>query len=475
MPAVVLASETDLDGWRSAARRLRLCEVPPEAVDWRVGDSLFAEELPEPPVGLAPFAAPRAFLALAEDVLLHADPGRFALMYRILWRLRDQPRLLEMVTDPDVARAGAMRKAVGQSIHKMHAYVRFRRVSDEEEETYVAWFEPPHHVLLRGADFFVKRMANLRFSILSPEVCVHWDRRSLSTTSGVDKAAAPAEDRLEDYWRDYYASIFNPARLNPKVMAGHMPKHYWRNLPEASLIPGLVQQAKARTAAMVGARSTEPSLRARKLAARRERDAPVDSGLPPESLDEIAAAVQICRRCDLWRNATQGVPGEGPGHAAMMFVGEQPGDQEDLSGHPFVGPAGQIFDRALAEVGVPRTETYVTNAVKHFKHEMRGKRRLHKTPDAGEVQACRWWLTNERRLIRPKVVVALGSTAARAVLGRPVSVMKERRQALPLEDGAKGLITVHPSFLLRVPDPDAKKAAYREFVADLAAAWRLVA
>jgi DNA polymerase len=292
MITVPLASETDVAGWRAAARALRLCEVPPETVDWRVGQGLFTDPLPQPPPGVS-FAAPRAFLELAGDALLHRAEDRFALMYRILWRLRAEPRLLEIVTDPDVARARAMQKSVHQAIHKMHAYVRFRRVPGEAEETYVAWFEPPHHVLARGVDFFVKRMANLRFSILSPEVCLHWDGEQVTQTPGVDKAQAPGEDALEDYWRDYYASIFNPARLNPKVMAGHMAKHYWRNLPEAEVIPGLIQQAKARTTAMVQARSSEPSLRARKIAARRERDAPVDSGLPPENLDEIAAAIQI--------------------------------------------------------------------------------------------------------------------------------------------------------------------------------------
>jgi DNA polymerase len=201
---------------------------------------------------------------------------------------------------------------------------------------------------------------------------------------------------------------------------------------------------------------------------------PPDAGPAPASLEEIAAALQVCRRCDLWRHATQGVPGEGPPRARLMFVGEQPGDQEDLAGHPFVGPAGQILDRALAEAGVPRTEAYVTNAVKHFKHEPRGKRRIHQKPDAGEVKACRWWLDNERRLVRPKVVVALGATAAGAVLGRPVSVMKERGPAGELADGATAFVTVHPSMLLRIPDHAAKAAAYRDFVRDLHQAWALV-
>jgi DNA polymerase len=193
----------------------------------------------------------------------------------------------------------------------------------------------------------------------------------------------------------------------------------------------------------------------------------------PGSLEELWAAVQTCRRCDLWRRATQGVAGVGPTPAALMFVGEQPGDQEDLAGEPFVGPAGRLFDRALEEAGVSREATYVTNAVKHFKFEPRGKRRLHKTPDTGEIRACRWWLEQERRLVRPRVVVALGATAGTAVFGRRVSVMKERARPLPLDGDATGFLTVHPSYLLRLPDAAARAGAFRQFVADLRAAWAL--
>lgn len=226
---------------------------------------------------------------------------------------------------------------------------------------------------------------------------------------------------------------------------------------------------------MVQAAPTEPSRRAQRAALRHSRDAPAGSGVAPAALEDITAAIQVCRRCDLWRDATQGVPGQGPHRAALMFVGEQPGDQEDLAGHPFIGPAGAMLDRALAEAGVPRTDTYVTNAVKHFKNEPRGKRRLHKTPDAGEVQACRWWLDNERRLVRPKVIVTLGATAARAVFGRAVAVISERGPAGALEGGVLGFITVHPSMLLRIPEPEARATAYRDFVDDLRAAWALVA
>ena len=219
--------------------------------------------------------------------------------------------------------------------------------------------------------------------------------------------------------------------------------------------------------------SSEPiSARALRAAERAARDGAWNTS-PPGSLEEVVAGVTICRRCELWRDATQGVPGEGPAPAAMMLVGEQPGDQEDLAGRPFVGPAGRVLDAGLERAGAPRAQVYITNAVKHFKHELRGKRRLHKTPGAGEVQACRWWLDAERRLVRPKVVVALGATAALGLFGKPTPIGANRGRGLPLNGGAQGLVTYHPSYLLRLPDEAAKKAAFKLFIADLKLAWSL--
>ena len=210
----------------------------------------------------------------------------------------------------------------------------------------------------------------------------------------------------------------------------------------------------------------------------RRADARDAVNVPPANLDEVAAGVDVCRRCDLWRDATQGVPGEGAAGASLMIVGEQPGDQEDRQGRPFVGPAGLLLDRAMTEAGVVRDRTFVTNAVKHFKHEPRGKRRLHKTPDRGEVQACRWWLDAERRLVRPKVILALSATASLGVFGKAVPIGKTRGQPRALdggspEDPVMGLVSWHPSFLLRAPDPEAKARAYTQLVEDLKLAWKL--
>jgi DNA polymerase len=476
MQVVRLASELDVAGWREAARALRSRGVAPEETLWTVdgaGD-LFGEAV-APSADAPAFTVPREFIELADAVLLHRSNERFVLLYRMLWRMGREPNLLRIRSDPDVARAHDFARAVSTASHKMKAFVRFRLVGEPDgAEAYVAWFEPAHRVAEATAPFFARRFANMRFSILTPDACVHWDTRTLSFTPGADPADAPREDALEDYWRTYYASIFNPARLKVAAMHKEMPRRYWRNLPEAELIPQLIARAEADTTAMVRQTPTEPSRRIVRAAQRVSRDAAFD-GAAPATLEEIDAGVQVCRRCDLWRCGTQGVAGEGPAKARLMFVGEQPGDQEDLAGKPFLGPAGQVLDKALAAAGVPRTETYVTNAVKHFKHELRGKRRLHKTPDAGEVAACRWWLDNERRIVRPRVIVALGATAALSVFGKPTPIGKMRGHATQLPDQAQGVVTYHPSYLLRVPDAEAKAKAYAMFVEDLKFAWRLAA
>jgi uracil-DNA glycosylase len=189
-----------------------------------------------------------------------------------------------------------------------------------------------------------------------------------------------------------------------------------------------------------------------------------------KSLRQLSSAEEDCTRCPLYKEATQAVPGEGPHRAPFMLVGEQPGDKEDLAGKPFVGPAGRILDEALRDAGIAREETFVTNAVKHFKHEMRGKRRLHKRPNNYEVERCKIWLDWERNLVKPSTIVALGVTAARSLTGRTVTIGKMRGKAIAMADGTLLVVTIHPSALLRIEDDDERHAAYRSFVADLKAA-----
>jgi uracil-DNA glycosylase family protein len=193
-----------------------------------------------------------------------------------------------------------------------------------------------------------------------------------------------------------------------------------------------------------------------------------------KSTRELPEAINACRLCSLWKSATQGVPGEGKAPSGLMLVGEAPGDSEDLQGHPFVGPAGAMLDRALEDAGMDRKSLYITNAVKHFKFEPRGKRRLHVKPSAGEIEACKWWLAQEMRLVSPKLVIALGATAARALLGRVVTIAQTRGSALPLSDTTDLWVTIHPSFLLRIPDERRRRAEYQRFVQELTEAHRWV-
>ena len=193
------------------------------------------------------------------------------------------------------------------------------------------------------------------------------------------------------------------------------------------------------------------------------------------SLKALRAAEAACTRCPLYRNATQVVPGEGPARARLMMVGEQPGDQEDRQGHPFVGPAGGMLAKALDEAGIDRDAVFVTNAVKHFKFEPRGKRRLHKRPNAHEIDRCHWWLDIERKLVKPEIIVALGATAVRSVSGRPLAIGKIRGRVTPLEDGGRMLATIHPSAILRAPEEADRHALFKQFVADLKVGARALA
>jgi probable DNA metabolism protein len=464
MRTVHLAGPDDFDGWRDAARSLAIGRVTPDQIVWSAGDGaadLFGDEaVLDAPEGAA-FAVPRAFIALARDAICHNDPERFALLYTMLVRLRDQPRLIDDHADPLLRRIEELAKAVRRDVHKMRAFLRFREVEEADGLRFVAWFEPEHHILRINAAFFVRRFATMRWSILTPALSIHWDGESLTEAPGATKADAPDGDPLEETWKTYYASIFNPARVKIGAMLKEMPRKYWKNMPETTLVPQLIAGAQARESGMIA--TAEANARA---------DVGGNSRIAWEALRDEAAA---CTRCHLYKPATQTVFGEGPVDAKLMFVGEQPGDQEDLAGKPFVGPAGQVFDKALAAAGVDRSIVYVTNAVKHFKFEQRGKRRIHAKPQGPEIDACRWWIDQERVLIRPPVTVALGATAARSLLGKVVTISGARGRAHTLADGGEAWVTVHPSFLLRIPERDRADEEYARFVADLTAVRERVA
>lgn len=450
-------------GWRKAARDALAAELDPRSIVWgergdQPGLELFDEQETAPVVSANTSPVPRDFVEMARRVACHRSEQRWALLYRVLWRLtHGEPHLLRIEVDPDVHDLVAMDKAVRRDVHKMRAFVRFREVRREGAVWFVAWFEPAHHIVELNAPFFRDRFAGMNWSILTPDRCVHWDGSQLSFTAGVPRADAPVHDDAEALWLTYYGSIFNPARVKTRAMQSEMPKKYWRNLPETAILPELLREAPSRTAEMIA--------RSRSKATPDEfHPAPVPDST---SLATLRKAALGCTACPLYRNATQTVFGEGPKHAPLMFVGEQPGDQEDVAGRPFVGPAGRLFDRALEDAGIDRPSAYVTNAVKHFKWEPRGKRRLHAKPNAREMTACRPWLLAELAAVRPVVLVLLGGTAAQSLLGREVRVMRDRGRIFPSAHCERTLVTVHPSALLRAPDETARERNYAEFVADL--------
>jgi DNA polymerase len=467
MESVILTDEVDFTAWRNAARRLALAGIAPEHVVWSVGAAadLFAAE-GETAAPVAAFSVSRALLGLAETAIQANDPARFALLYGLIWRAhRGEKHILEDAADPLVQRVQRLAQAVRRDTHKMRAFLRFRAVQADGATRYVAWYEPAHFIVEANAAFFIRRFATMTWSILTPYRSAHWDGESLRFGDGARAADVPDDDHLEAYWRAYFRSIFNPARLKIDAMTSEMPKKYWRNMPEAAAIPELIRSAQARTQAMV----ERPVFSAARPARAVTIAAPPQE---PGTLAALAEEAASCRLCPLWEHATQTVFGEGPHDARMMLVGEQPGDQEDLAGRPFVGPAGQMLDRALSEAGIDRAALYVTNAVKHFKFEPRGKRRIHATPDRGEIEACRFWLDQERSLVKPELVVLLGASAARAVLGRAVTISRERGQAIRIDHGV-AMITVHPSYLLRLPDEESRAREYGYFVSDLRAAAAL--
>ena len=472
MHTITLDGETDFDGWRKAARLLAMNSVAPADVTWIVAGSDEPELFPA--ASNAPledvrgtFNVPAQFVDLAKQVILHRDPQRFALLYRMLWRLRGNHDLLQLATDADTAKLEIMAKAIRRDEHKMHAFVRFREIGREPKSHFVAWFEPEHHIVELGAPFFARRFADMGWSILTPDLCAHWDGHKVSFSPGVDKSMAPSNDRLEETWRTYYASIFNPARLKTKAMQKEMPKKYWRNLPEAGLIKPLIEKAERITGEMIAAEALEPKKPQRREDAMPRSPATASAEHSDASLAALRDEAADCRACALWKDATQTVFGEGPKQASVMMVGEQPGDKEDLAGKPFVGPAGQMLDKALKEAGIIRDKVYVTNAVKHFKFVPRGKFRLHQKPATPEIKACRPWYEREKALVKPELVVAMGATAAQSVFGKIVPVGKTRGRVIDLEDGTRVLVTVHPSYLLRLPDEDARLREYANFVEDL--------
>ena len=486
-----LLIQPDVHDWRTHARTLLQQGFAPEEVD--LADATVSTTLslaldsadPHPTGTRVPVPhVPKSFLEAAELAATHRSADRWNLLYRILYRLQTQPELLRIEVDSDVAQLRSLVQQVRRDLHKMHAFLRFRKVEadpiDESNpfhphpaasdlrlpslEHFVAWYQPDHRILHLAAPFFAERFPVMQWTILTPDESVVWDptTKHLTFGPGVPQEHAPQHDELETLWRSYYSSIFNPARLNPEVMRSEMPVRYWKNLPEIDVLPNLITQSANRVGAMVQTQALKPSA------------APF---VPAEhTLPMINAAMPSCKGCDLYLHATQVVPGAAPSAelsktVELMMVGEQPGDQEDRAGKPFVGPAGRVLDRVLEELGIDRSTVYVTNAVKHFKFVQRGKLRLHQNPRMSEITACRPWLLAEIDAVKPRVVLCLGASAAKSLLGGTFGLMRDHGKIFPTPYANQVVATIHPSAVLRARDQQSGEQLYNFLKDDLALAY----
>lgn len=489
---VTLQVDGGYAGWREQALRALAAGWAPEQLCWadsfaepgpRAGqiglEYELSQSLPpatevlQEPQGHEPANRPsvrisKGLAALLQDAALCRTAQRWALLYRVLWRWHHGDRSVESVADEDGARLYEMAKAVRKEKHDMMAYVRFRHCGTGQLPEYWAWFEPEHDVLEWIADYFSRRMGGTSWCIATPRRVALWDGHTLQLRDAPDdlkaRQADPGQDQVEALWLRYYQSIFNPARLNETALQQSMPVRFWKGLPEASLIPAMVSEAR-RGARRVGQFSAVSQMPGKVIAVQ------ADHAQPERSAPSV---LEACRRCGLWEHATHGVPGEGPARARMMLLGEQPADYEDLAGRVFVGPAGQILDQALQRAGIERNALYLSNAVKHFKWKARGKQRLHVSPSQAEVQACGYWLQEELARLEPAVIVTLGATALSALLG------PERRLAeylaKPFLWGQTWVIaTWHPSYALRVGNAARREEIVSSIAQVLQMGWQRAA
>lgn len=416
-----------------------------------------------PRVSAARFSLSREALKQLRAAARHAEPRRWAFLYRVIWRYAHGDHSAVLPGDVDGARLVRLVRDVSREYHHWRAFMRFQEArGPDQAPVLMAWFTPEHDILEPLADYFEKRLGRAHWIIASPCGLARHDGQSVAFDWTPRLPPPQQDDDAEALWRTYYRSIFNPARVNLALTRQHLPARYWKHLPEGDLIPQLAaaattgQQRHGQAGALRGAHGRIIPVSAD--AAQPQRDTPHD--------------LDACRRCALWEHATQAVSGSGPTQAALMLVGEQPGDQEDLAGRPFVGPAGQLLDRALQRAGIARDTVYLTNAVKHFKWTPRGKRRLHKTPVQREVEACHHWLEQEIAANQPRVVVALGATALASLAGSRLSLSKILNTPFEL-DGLWIVPTYHPSYVLRAPDADVRDKAENALTEALAIALTL--
>lgn len=462
---------THFDEWRTTARALLTQQVAPELVHWQ--DALYhqgelfsndnAFSMPDSgSQSAASFNVSRDFLTLARVVSCYRSLTRWGLLYSLLWRItHGEPHLLKVSSDPLVHQLFALFKAVKRDAHKMKAFVRFCKLEDTEDTTqYLAWYKPDHLIVRLVAPFFQRRFEVMNWTIVTPDETVHWNGETLQFSAGQVLTTNPT-DELQTLWQTYYRSIFNPARIKLSAMKREMPVRFWHNLPETEVMNTLLQEAPQRVQTMIDTQEGLSSSAADFL--------PQDR----TSLPSLAAKAEQCQGCPLYRKATQTVFGQGNPNAPLMLVGEQPGDQEDLAGKPFVGPAGRLLRTLLEQLGIDEQAIYFTNAVKHFKYTLTHQHRLHRAPSIREINACKPWLQAEVALVKPQVILCLGLSAAKALINPAFHIKKERGQLVRQHTYLIGA-SYHPSAILRAPNPTVKAELTACLQKDLITAYQQI-
>lgn len=457
---------TRFDDWLRQVTALIAAEVPPDDVHW-VHDPAYDQTLMSC-FDMRNVAASTALpIALIERLRLacaYLDPERWSLPYRVLWRWHHGDRSAVLAGDPEGTKLVRRAQAVSKAAHLMKGFIRFHeRPEAEGDPGFVASYVPEHDVLAFVAPHFLERMGRTTWLISTPSGSVCSDGTLLNWGAPVSIPSSGG-DASEDLWRHYYRSTFNPERLNPELMRAHLPHRHGVALPESRDVPALISAARLGESRQEQARpvASSPASQVYSCGRSAHRMRCSDEGL------------DVCRQCELWEHATYPVAGTGPSDAQIALVGEQADDHDDLVGEAFSGPLGRFLDTVLSEAGLAREAVFLTHAVKHFRFETRQLQRVYRSPAPHHVEACKGWLQRELEVLAPRVVVALGLSAATALGLSGDALARDAEPSAILCAGCWIIPTWHPGFALRSKDPAARTRARAHITASLVLARQLV-
>ena len=443
------------EAWRNHARVLLVEKTHFDNVIWETSkegslfDLITEEGLQKPSL----IKIPRDFIKDAEFVSVFNDNSTWSLLYRLLYRIVfEHKNLMDNPLDNDVLDFHRRMKLVGRDLHKMHAFVRFKEIEHNDEHIYMAWHRPDHRILKLAAPFFTDRFNGMNWVIFTAEESMSWIKNELSYGPGISQKDAEAYDETEELWKTYYASTFNPARLKVKMMKSELPVRHWATLPEAQLIDGLIKDAPYMVDKFIETQRTS---------------AVASIPINVSSLIELGEALPNCSACTICKNATNPVMGEGPQNADIVFIGEQPGFEEDFACSAFVGPAGKLLMEALELANISREDIYLTNAVKAFKWRDLDGFKKHVNPSSFEISACRPWLKTELSIIKPKVIICLGASAAQSIFGKIMKVQESSGKVFKTSYSDYTFILSHPSAILRTQNPTEKNKLFDQFLSDI--------